>query len=76
MRFVVLAYGSATLPAGGLTLGSVDTATSVEDRALRDGTFEGPASELTGIRVLEASDLDAVLDTLPAVGTFEVRPAW
>ena len=44
-------------------------------RALRDGTFEGPASELTGIRVLEASDLDAVLDTLPAVGTFEVRPA-
>jgi len=75
VRFVVLAFGSATLPSG-ITLGSVDTATSVQDRALRDGTFEGPASELTGVRVLEASDLDAVLDTLPAVGTFEVRPAW
>ncbi|MET0787776.1 MAG: hypothetical protein ABWY33_00920 [Cellulomonas sp.] len=74
MRFVVLAFGPAVLPAG-ITLGSVDTATSVQDRELRDGTFEGPASELTGIRVLEASDLDAVLDTLPAVGTFEVRPA-
>jgi len=75
VRFVVLAFGPAVLPAG-ITLGSVDTATSVQDRALRDGTFEGPASELTGIRVLEASDLDAVLETLPAVGTFEVRPAW
>ena len=73
MRFVVLAFGSADLP-GGITLGSVDTATSVQDRALRDGTFDGHASALTGIQVLDASDLDAVLDQLPAVGTFEVRP--
>ena len=75
MRFVVLAFGSAELPAG-LTLGSVDTATSVQDRALRDGAFEGPTAELTGIQVLEASDLDAVLELLPRTGTFEVRPAW
>ena len=74
MRFVVLAFGSA-LPAGGVTLGSVDTATSVRDRVLRDGTFDGPAAALTGIQVVEASDLDAVLDGLPATGTFEVRPA-
>ena len=72
MRFVVLAFGAA-LPAG-LTLASVDTATSVQDRTLRDGTFDGPASALTGIRVLDAPDLDAVLDTLPGAGTFEVRP--
>ena len=75
MRFVVLAFGSAELPAG-IRLGSVDTATSVQDRDLRDGTFEGPASALTGIRVVEASDLDAVLESLPPTGTFEVRPAW
>jgi hypothetical protein len=31
---------------------------------------------VTGLQVLDASDLDAVLDTLPEVGTFEVRPAW
>ena len=74
MRFVVLAYESAALPPGGVVLGSVDTATSVQDRALRDGTFDGPASALTGVHVLEASDLDAVLDVLPATGTFEVRP--
>ena len=73
MRFVVLAFGPAVLPAG-ITLGSVDTATSVQDRALRDGTFDGPASALTGIQVLEASDLDVVLEQLPASGTFEVRP--
>ena len=73
MRFVVLAFGSAALPAG-VTLGSVDTATSVQDRTLRDGTFDGPASALTGIQVLDASDLDVVLEQLPAVGTFEVRP--
>ena len=76
MRFVVLAFDAALLPAGALRLGSVDTATSVRDRALRDGTFDGPASALTGIHVLEASDLDAVLDGLPATGTYEVRPAW
>lgn len=75
MRFVVLAFGSAVLPAG-ITLGSVDTATSVQDRELRDGTYDGPASALTGIQVLDASDLDAVLDTLPTTGTYEVRPAW
>lgn len=75
MKFVVLAFDAAPLPAGGLTLGSMDTATSVQDRALRDGTFDGPSSALTGIHVLEASDLDAVLDTLPATGTYEVRPA-
>ncbi|WP_456844942.1 hypothetical protein [Cellulomonas sp. P5_C6] len=74
MRFVVLAYDSAALPPGGLALGSVDTATSVQDHALRDGTFAGPASALTGIQVLEASDLDAVVGQLPDVGTFEVRP--
>ena len=73
MRFVVLAFGPAALPAG-ITLGSVDTATSVQDHALRDGTYDGPASALTGIQVLEASDLDVVLEQLPAVGTFEVRP--
>ena len=73
MRFVVLAFGPATLPAG-ITLGSVDTATSVQDRDLRDGTFDGPSSELTGIQVLDASDLDVVLAQLPAAGTFEVRP--
>jgi hypothetical protein len=54
----------------------VDTATAVRDGSLRDGTFDGPASALTGVQVLDASDLDAVLDTLPASGTFEVRPAW
>jgi hypothetical protein len=70
---VVLAFGSATLPAG-VTLGPVETATSVQDLALRDGTFDGPTSALTGIQVLDASDLDAVLDALPPVGTFEVRP--
>ena len=73
MRFVVLAFGPAVLPAG-ITLGSVDTATSVQDRALRDGTYDGPASELTGLQVVEASDLDVVLEQLPTVGTFEVRP--
>ncbi|GEK23461.1 hypothetical protein [Cellulomonas xylanilytica] len=73
MRFVVLAFGSAALP-DGVTLGSVDTATSVQDRVLRDGPFAGPASALTGIRVLDEPDLDAVLDGLPAAGTFEVRP--
>ena len=52
----------------------MDTATSVQDRALRDGTFDGPAAALTGIQVVEASDLDAVLERLPPVGTFEVRP--
>ncbi|WP_456787682.1 hypothetical protein [Cellulomonas sp. P5_C5] len=72
MRFVVLAFGSA-LPAG-LTLGSVDTATSVLDRELRDGPFDGPAAALTGVQVLDEPDLDAVLEGLPAVGTFEVRP--
>ncbi|WP_315096814.1 hypothetical protein [uncultured Cellulomonas sp.] len=75
MRFVVLAFGSAELPAG-ITLGSVDTATSVHDRALRDGAFDGPTAALTGLQVLDASDLDAVLDALPPTGTFEVRPAW
>ena len=75
MRFVVLAFGPAVLPAG-ITLGPVDTATSVQDRGVRDGTFEGPAWALTGILVVEASDLDAVLETLPPTGTFEVRPAW
>ena len=74
MKFVVLAFGSAALPPGGVALGSTDTATSVRDRVLRDGTFPGPASALTGIQVLDAPDLDAVLDTLPATGTFEVRP--
>jgi len=74
VRFVVLAFGSAT-PVGGVTLGSVDTATLVRDRALRDGTFDGPAAALTGMQVIEASDLDAVLDMLPVVGTYEVRPA-
>ena len=73
MRFVVLAFGSAVLPSG-LTLGSVDTATSVQDRGLRDGPFDGPASALTGIQVLDEPDLDAVLDGLPTTGTFEVRP--
>ena len=73
MRFVVLAFGHAALPAG-ITLGSVDTATSVQDRALRDGTYDGPASALTGVQVIEASDLDVVLEQLPPVGTFEVRP--
>ena len=43
MRFVVLAFGPSALPAG-ITLGSVDTATSVQDLALRDGTYDGPAS--------------------------------
>jgi hypothetical protein len=52
----------------------VDTATSVQDLALRDGTFDGPTSALTGLQVIDASDLDAVLDALPPVGTFEVRP--
>ena len=75
MRFVVLAFGPSVLPAG-ITLGSVDTATSVQDRTLRDGTYDGPASALTGVQVLEASDLDVVLEQLPASGTFEVRPAW
>ena len=74
MRFVVLAFDDAPLPPGGVKLGSVDTATSVRDRTLRDGTFDGPASALTGLCVLDASDLDAVLDVLPATGTFEVRP--
>ena len=74
MRFVVLAYGSVPVP-GGTTLGSVDTATSVQDRVLRDGTYDGPASSLRGVHVVEASDLDAVVDLLPATGTFEVRPA-
>jgi hypothetical protein len=73
VRFVVLAFGPAVLP-DGITLGSVDTATSVHDRALRDGTYDGPASALTGVQVLEASDLDVVLEQLPPVGTFEVRP--
>ena len=75
MRFVVLAFESSPLPAGSITLGVTDTATSVRDRVLRDGTFPGPASALTGIQLLDAPDLDAVLDTLPATGTFEVRPA-
>jgi hypothetical protein len=74
VRFVVLAFDSAALPAGGVTLGSVDTATSVRDRTLRDGPFDGPASALTGLCLLDASDLDAVVDLLPDSGTFEVRP--
>ena len=45
-----------------------------DDLALRDGTYDGPASALTGLQVIEASDLDVVLEQLPPVGTFEVRP--
>ncbi|MEZ0447652.1 hypothetical protein [Cellulomonas sp. ICMP 17802] len=52
----------------------MDTATSVQDHVLRDGTFEGATSDLTGVQVVEASDLDVVVGLLPRAGTYEVRP--
>jgi len=70
MRFVVLAYGPP--PAEGILLGPAETATHVRDGEL---VFDEVASPVTGLRLVDASSLDAVLDVLPPTGSFEIRPA-
>ena len=70
MRFVVLAYGP--LPAGGVPLGAAETATHVRDGEL---VFDAVTSPVTGLQLVDASSLDAVLDVLPPTGSFEIRPA-
>jgi hypothetical protein len=62
------------------TLGSPDVATTVRSRAegltLTDGTAAAPDGPLVGLHVLDAPDLDALVDvlTLLPAGTFEVHP--
>lgn len=62
------------------TLGSPDVATTVRSRAegltLTDGTAATPDGPLVGLHVLDAPDLDALVDvlTLLPAGTFEVHP--
>ncbi|MDC7123778.1 hypothetical protein OMK64_19785 [Cellulomonas fimi] len=61
-------------------LGSPDVATTVRSRAegltLTDGTADVPDGPLVGLHVLDAPDLDALVDvlTLLPAGTFEVHP--
>ena len=61
-------------------LGSPDVATTVRSRAeglsLTDGTASAPDGPLVGLHVLDAPDLDALVDvlTLLPAGTFEVHP--
>lgn len=62
------------------TVGSPDVATTVRSRAegltLTDGTAAAPDGPLVGLHVLDAPDLDALVDvlTLLPAGTFEVHP--
>ena len=72
MRFVVLSLGTA-LPSGVL-LAPPETATLVVDSAVHPVGFDGGLTELSAIAVVDAASLDEVLDMLPPVGTFEVRP--
>lgn len=61
-------------------LGSPDVATTVRSRAqgltLTDGRAATPDGPLVGLHVLDAPDLDALVDvlTLLPAGTFEVHP--
>lgn len=61
-------------------LGSPDVATTVRSRAegltLTDGPAATPDGPLVGLHVLDAPDLDALVDvlTLLPAGTFEVHP--
>ena len=73
MRFVVLSFGSP-LPSG-VSLARPETATLVVDSAVHPTGFDGGLAELSAVAVMDAASLDEVLDVLPPVGTFEVRPA-
>jgi hypothetical protein len=73
VRFVVLAFG-ASGPCD-VPLATPDTGTLVVDGAVHPSGFDGAAAELSGFSLVEAGSLDDVLDALPPVGTFEVRPA-
>jgi hypothetical protein len=72
VRFVVLSFGSP-LPSG-VSLARPETATLVVDSAVHPSGFDGGLSELSAFAVIDAASLDEVLDVLPPVGTFEVRP--
>lgn len=69
----MLAFGSPL--SAGLALAPAEAGTLVVDSAVHSTGFDGAASALSGIAVVDASSLDDVLDTLPPEGTYEVRPA-
>jgi len=73
VRFVVLAYDSAA--PSEVALATSETGTLVIDGVVHPFGYDGAAAALSGISVVDAGSLDDVLDTLPSVGTFEVRPA-
>jgi hypothetical protein len=73
VRFVVLAYESAA--PSDVPLSTPETGTLVIDGVVHPFGYDGFAAALSGISVVDAGSLDDVLDTLPPVGTFEVRPA-
>ena len=73
VRFVVLAFGSP-LPSG-VALAPPETGTLVVDSTVHASGFDGASSALSGFALVDAASLDEVLDTLPAEGTYEVRPA-
>ena len=72
MRFVVLSFGSRF--ASGVSLAAPETATLVVDSAVHPSGYAGGLTELSTVAVIDAASLDEVLDLLPPVGTFEVRP--
>ena len=72
MRFVVLSFGSRF--ASGVSLAPPETATLVVDSAVHSSGYTGGLTELSTVAVIDAASLDEVLDLLPPVGTFEVRP--
>ena len=67
-----MAFGSSL--ASGISLASADTATLVVDAVVHPAGYDGAAAELSGFAVVDAASLDEVVDALPPVGTFEVRP--
>ena len=72
MRFVVLAFESSA--PSDVLLAPPETGTLVVDGAVHSAGFDGPAAALFGFSVVDAGSLDDILDALPPVGTFEVRP--
>jgi hypothetical protein len=73
MRFVVLSFGPS--PLSGIVLAPPETGTLVVDGAVHPEGFDGAAAALSGFSLVDVASLDDVLDALPSVGTFEVRPA-
>lgn len=69
----MLAFGDFA-PADVL-LAPPETGTLVVDGAVHSSGFDGAAAALSGFSLVDAVSLDEVLDALPPVGTFEVRPA-